>query len=219
MAWMLRSTGVVRSEAAHTRSTMSGPGRYRRSFGIPLQRYSRSDLASPPRVSAMAPIVVLMTELLPSSSDDDNAAGPGSLRDSGSVHAGRLLAQHRDAPPQLFGIGGAGGEGDVGLEVPRREAVAVEGRVDHPAVAHVLGALGIHQEEQLHRPQRTGVVLVLHVDGLQVAQHALDHGPGPAAREHPGFHLDPAPEDPVQPFLALLLREEGAAVEGVDEDT
>src|SRR5687768_5929092 len=184
----LRMTGTGRSEAACTRSTKSGPGRCSDSFVMPSQRCSSSARASAPRIWLMASIAlpvpttlaVLISCLL------IHAGGEGA-------HLGRLLADlivARDVARLL----------QVLLELARGERVAVEGRVQHPAVPHFLQRSRVHAQQQLHHVQRAEEIAGLGVDRLQVSEGAGEDRLAVARGEHRVVQLEAAAVDPVQPL-------------------
>ena len=72
-------------------------------------------------------------------------------------------------------------------------------------------------DQEVEHAQRAVLVLVAKIDGLEVAQDALEHVLAPAGTQHSRLELHVAVEDAVEAVLAVFLGEQGAAVERVDE--
>src|SRR2546422_6346824 len=142
----------------------------------------------------------------------------GTLRSPESIHALRETLQLVEPFPDLRGVRRLRCEGQVALEVGGRLGEKGQAVMDQSPIPDLLGPVrGGAYQELLHLQGHVEIAL-LPVDPLEVVDHPFENFPfrrraqelGPVL-ELPLVHLGDA-------AAALLLGEELAAVEGIDEE-
>src|SRR5262245_43255220 len=141
---------------------------------------------------------------------------PGSERSL--VGLGHAADEPGQAALHGLGVGGAGLEGQVRLEVGHGGARPPEVGQEEPAVADLLRVVGARDQDPLHDGERPRVVLAGEVDPLQVEEQADQHHPRRRALEDVAAEERGASGRAHDEVPAVLLGDHVPAVIGVDHE-